>query len=403
MGWTVRLAGVAAILSAWPGAAAGAGLAAPADPAADSAAQGGWVVGASGETIFEHTRASLRDPHFGIRVYRDHQVPGTLHDVPDPTAPGADALAAAPNGNHTFFDVAFGEHLPILTWFNVNPAHSRYARGVSFNLDAAAFLLLDFDSQSSGVIDTDFRIGGSIDLRPWVSGLDHLSLSTGYFHESSHLGDEYVLSAATIQAGAVPSVNPALPYRANPSYEALPVTLSLDVPLGGAFSGRLYGGAEKYFDSQLPTGSLPTVWRAGGELRWTSVSDRLDAGDVEQPTWVQRALTKLKERSVGRDAAIAPQLRRRRGPFGVELAYEMRARRRYEHVGTDRTATFVDAPGFFYVQHATLMGLYNLDTAHSSSNALGLSVDWIRGRSPFGQLIEYATVDAFAVGLSYYW
>jgi hypothetical protein len=69
----------------------------------------------------------------------------------------------------------------------------------------------------------------------------------------------------------------------------------------------------------------------------------------------------------------------------------------------DRTATFVDAPGFFYVQHATLIGLYNLDTAHSSSNALGLSIDWIRGRSPFGQLIEYATVDAFAAGLSYYW
>ena len=81
----------------------------------------------------------------------------------------------------------------------------------------------------------------------------------------------------------------------------------------------------------------------------------------------------------------------------------MRARRKYEHVGTDRTATFADAPGFFYVQHATLIGLYNLDTAHSSSNSLGLSIDWIRGRSPFGQLIEYATVDAFAAGLSYYW
>jgi len=39
----------------------------------------GWELGATGETMFEHTRAGLRDPHFGMRLYRDDPVPGTLH------------------------------------------------------------------------------------------------------------------------------------------------------------------------------------------------------------------------------------------------------------------------------------------------------------------------------------
>jgi hypothetical protein len=47
--------------------------------------------------------------------------------------------------------------------------------------------------------------------------------------------------------------------------------------------------------------------------------------------------------------------------------------------------------------------LYNLDTARSSSNAVGLSFDWIDGRSPFGQLTEYTTLRTFAMGFEYYW
>ena len=223
--------------------------------------------------MFEHTRAGLRDPHFGMRLYRDDAVPGTLHDVSNPDAPGSDARASAPDGKHTFWDVAFGERMPIFTWYNVNPQRSRYARGVQVNLDAGAFMLLDFDSQSSGVIDTDFRLGGSVDLRPWWDGWEHLSLSAGFFHESTHLGDEYVLSAATIQGQTTaPAANPALPYRANPSYQALPVTVSVDLPLGvTSLSGRLYGGASAYFGSALPNGAFPSEWRAGAELRWTTV------------------------------------------------------------------------------------------------------------------------------------
>jgi hypothetical protein len=370
----------------------------------------GWEFGATGETIFEHTRAGLREPHFGMRLYRDSPVPGTLNTISNPV-PGSDGLAAVPNGPHTFWDVSFGESMPVFTWFNVNPQRARYARGFQFNLDASAFMLLDFGSQSAGVIDTDFRVGGSFDFRPWWDGWEHLSLKVGFFHESTHLGDEYVLSAATIQGTAPPAANATLPYRANPSYEGLPVTLSVDVPFGDShLSARAYGGAEAYFWSALPNGTYPSEWRVGGELRWTSfdgenvnravpddapLTDRLEANVLRRSTGVHRDQV---------TAVRADHVRRRRGAFTVEGAYELLAKRRYDHVGTEPGgAVFASASGFWYIQHATVMGLYNLDTERSSSNAVGLSLDWIRGRSPFGQLTEYTHVDALALGLEYYW
>jgi DNA-binding CsgD family transcriptional regulator len=118
---------------------AGAQDFAPASDADESWPAWRWEMGATGETVFEHTRASLRDSHFGMRIYRDEQVPGTLHEVPDPTSADADARAAAPNGKHTFWDVSVGERMPILSLYQVNPRRARYARGVQINLDVAAF------------------------------------------------------------------------------------------------------------------------------------------------------------------------------------------------------------------------------------------------------------------------
>ena len=148
----------------------------------------------------------------------------------------------------------------------------------------------------------------------------------------------------------------------------------------------------------------------GGELRWTSfdgenvnrvvpddapLADRLEANVLRRSTGVHRDQV---------TAVRANHVRRRRGAFTVEGAYELLAKRRYDHVGIEPGgAVFASADGFWYVQHATVLGLYNLDTERSSSNAVGLSLDWIRGRSPFGQLTEYTHVDALALGVSYYW
>lgn len=238
-----------------------------ADP--PTAAVSGFDFGGTGETIFEHTRASLRDPHFGMRVYRAHKVPGTLSVISDPGSADADIRAALPDGSHKFWDVAFGERAPVMGWYDVHPTRSiRHARGVQLNIDAAAFLLLDFTAQSSAVINTDYRLGASVDLRPWRDGWDLLSLSVGFFHQSTHLGDEYTLSAGTIQDAAPPAANAALPYRANPSYLAFPATVSLDLSSEGAhwLTGRLYFGGTVFAQSELPQATHPE-FRAGLEVR----------------------------------------------------------------------------------------------------------------------------------------
>jgi hypothetical protein len=372
----------------------------------------GWELGGTGETIFEHTRAGLRDPHFGMRLYYAEPVPGTLSPIDGPYTPGSDAAAAGVPGNHLFWDVSFGERLPVATWFDVNPKHARFARGLAFNLEAAVFMLLDFGSQSKGVIDTDYRLGVSVDFRPPAYVLEHLSLSIGFFHESTHLGDEYVLSAATIQGNAAPMTNAELNYRANPSYQSLPITLSADVPFGKShLSARGYGGVEAYFGSALPNGAFPSLWKLGAELRWTTV-DGANAARKASPdaSLTDKIKASVLRRSTGvhRDqvmAVKADRARKRRGAFAFEAAYELLAKRRYEHVGIEPAgpATFVSASGYWYVQHAMVMALYNLDTERSSSNSVGLSVDWIDGRSPFGQLTEYTKLRTFSIGIQYYW
>ena len=158
-----RAAAAAGVLAGLSLSASGAARA----DGADQPTMRGFAFGAAGETIFEHTRASLRDPHFGIRLYTDSKVPGTLSTVPDPSSPDADARAAAAGGRHVFIDVAFGERAPLVGWYDVHPTRSvRHARGVQLNLDAAAFLLLDFKAQSEALIDSDYRIGTSLDLPP---------------------------------------------------------------------------------------------------------------------------------------------------------------------------------------------------------------------------------------------
>jgi Protein of unknown function (DUF1207) len=397
-------------------------LATPRAARAESAWE--WDVGGAGQTVFEHTRASLRDPHFGMRFYCDAPVPGTLNEVDDKTSPGLDArAAAASNSHHAFWDVSFGEHMPVVTRYQKSADRFRPTRGFQLNLDAAVFMLLDFRSQSAGVLDADFRIGLSLDFRVPADGWDHLSLSLGILHESTHLGDEYALSATTIQGKGPPVANPTLRYRANPSYEAVPLTLSVDAPPVANITGRLYVGGSFFFDSSLPNGGFPAEWRVGASLSWwpVIVTEDAPAANAAAPPpgsrW-GRLLENLRRRSEGPpdsgETSPSPvpalpstaQPRRHRGPISFEVAYELLAKRRYVWTSDEilREATFVRGSGDWFVHHVLLMGLYNLDRRRSSSNAFGVSVDFMRGRSPFGQLTEYARLDnVLALGVSYYW
>lgn len=421
--------------------------------AAATARRSGFDMGGTGETIFEHTRASLRDPHFGMRLYLAPKVPGTLSVVADPKGADVDLRAAAPDGKHLFWDVAFGERAPLFGWYDVHPTKSiRHARGFQVNLDAAAFLLLDFTAQSSAVINTDYRLGLSADLRPWRDGWDRLSVSVGFFHQSTHLGDEYTLSATTIQGSGAPAVNPALPYRANPSYLAFPVTASVDLMPDDAprITARMYLGASLFAASGLPEATRPE-FRGGLEFRYghpeeapaSPHSSRMDApatepaaaplaapsagaadpqpaGDSVPSGRFSRFLETAKRfglgnaASVGRGGGIgtpsepvnahAAARRLRRGARSYVLAYEVLAQRKYHRdPATPGQAMFIQGDGRWLTHHLMTMLVFNLDTERSTSNAIAVALEYLDGRNQHGQLVEYDSIRTAALSLSYYW
>ena len=62
-------------------------------------------------------------------------------------------------------------------------------------MDGGAHMLLDFTAPSAAVVNTDFRIGGGLAAR-LPDPADFVSLRLHGFHESTHLGDEYILLGA---------------------------------------------------------------------------------------------------------------------------------------------------------------------------------------------------------------
>lgn len=344
----------------------------------------GWVDGGSnGQTVFAHTKAALRDPHFGMRFMWAKPPRGTLASVSDPLAPDADARGERTALSHLdlLWDVSFGERLPMLAYFADRSRPHLWRPGLQLNLDAAAFLLLDFEAQSSATINTDYLLGLSADYRPWNAGpLEYLSASVAVHHVSSHLGDEYALGARTIQAGREPAVNSRLPYRANPSYQAIPFTLSVDVPFDGRFdlAGRVYGGGRMFFDSSIGAAAR-TEWRAGAEFRWDPDSYKDDEGTVRRGRW-----------------------------WSVDASYELLVQRAYALDGVEDRAR--PAPARFHglssswlTQQLRFALRWNLSRAVSSSRSVDLAFRYTDGRNQHGQLIEYDHIRQAALDLSYYW
>ena len=62
-------------------------------------------------------------------------------------------------------------------------------------LAADAHMLLDFHSRSNAVLNTDFRIGGGFRGRLVERNDWWLSQQAKFYHESTHLGDEYLADA----------------------------------------------------------------------------------------------------------------------------------------------------------------------------------------------------------------
>ena len=115
--------------------------------------------------------------------------------------------------------VAFGGLLPLLQ--GPLPSEGRWELG----FQAGVFSIFDLSSDSSDLINTDFWVGVPVTVRwGWFSTMMRV------YHQSSHLGDEFLLR------GGVD--------RVNLSYEAVDIIPSFDL----WDWGRIYFGGGYLFD-----------------------------------------------------------------------------------------------------------------------------------------------------------
>ena len=113
-------------------------------------------------------------------------------------------------------------------------------------LQAGVFAIFDLDSASNDLINADYSVGPYAACR-----YRDVSLLARLFHQSSHLGDEYVLREQLSGED-----------RVNLSYEQVDAVLSWELPLGL----RAYGGGGYLVDTD-PEGLGAGVAQYGVEWR----------------------------------------------------------------------------------------------------------------------------------------
>lgn len=134
--------------------------------------------------------------------------------------------------------VGFGETFGMYRFFG-----SREGNGLQLSVEGALFALFNLDAPSYDLINADYTIGIPITYRHGDN-----SLRFRIYHQSSHLGDELLLSA-----------NP--PERVNLSYEAIELIYSRE------WRGwRVYGGGE-YLIHKEPADLKPMSAHWGIEYR----------------------------------------------------------------------------------------------------------------------------------------
>ncbi len=197
---------------------------------------------------FEPPFADVNAPLHYMGVYLDAPVPHTQ------TSAKLRGAERALGDRHLFWDVGFGES------FTLGGVDDRFdvameglqPCGWSLVLDADVHMLLDFFAEDIAVINTDFRIGGGVQGRglPW--GFEDrrwraFSWKLKLFHESTHLGDEYIANAVERQLLGDPAY--ADFRRVNVAFESLEAWFAVE-------------------DDLLIAQALPVGWRTWLALRY---------------------------------------------------------------------------------------------------------------------------------------
>lgn len=167
---------------------------------------------------------------------------------------------AMTNGEVRIGSVGIGDAFPLVRWTGGAPGN-----GLQIGLVGGIFAQFNLDAQSLDLINADYLVGVPITLR-WAGFSSRLRI----YHQSSHLGDEFLLRSSI--------------ERENLSFEALDLLLSQEV---GPF--RAYGGGEILFNRE-PETLESTLAHAGleiriGQLRGIRVLGALDMKATEQQDW----------------------------------------------------------------------------------------------------------------------
>jgi len=152
------------------------------------------------DTLFSPLIADPRWPHFSM-AYHYYQDDDQLKNV------GA---------------TSFGES------FSFYRGNAPISGQWEFGVQAGVFAIFDLDAESLDLINADYWVGFPLTYRN-----GRFSALGRIFHQSSHLGDEYLLRVDA-------------PERINLSYESVDLKLSID--LGEQF--RVYGGGGILFDQE---------------------------------------------------------------------------------------------------------------------------------------------------------
>lgn len=140
-------------------------------------------------------------------------------------------------GSFTMASVAYGGVFGLYRRLGKQPGD-----GLQISMDGALFAQFNVDAPSKDLLNADYTVGIPVSYRE-----NGFSARLRFYHQSSHLGDEFLLSYA--------------PERVNLSYEAFQLTLSQEIG-----DWRLYGGGEYLVDRE-PSDLKPGVLQGGIEFR----------------------------------------------------------------------------------------------------------------------------------------
>lgn len=163
----------------------------------------------------------------------------------------------------TIASVGLGDSFGLVRW-----GGPRAGEGVQLDVVGAIFAQFDLDSASNDLINADYIIGVPLTIRR-----HGFSVRARVYHQSSHLGDEYLLRGSQIQ-------------RENLSFESLELLASQEIgPL------RVYGGGEHIFRRD-PDTLKPKLLHVGAELRsgragLLQLVSGADLKTTEQHDWSQ--------------------------------------------------------------------------------------------------------------------